>query len=412
MRKTISLFLFASLFFLFNQITAQWVKTSYIPQGSVESIAVNGTTVLVGSQSGGIYRFTDNGATWAEANNGLPSNTLDVSALVNEGSNFYAGIKYYGVYISTDNGSSWSEAVNGLPNSPYVTSIAVSGNKLFLGTLEGLYYSPDKGANWSITDTSLTDTDVRSLGIVGQDIFAGTYTDNLYKSPLNNINWTLSNNGFPAYTRAVRTVVGHSNKIFAATNMGTYSSDNGSSSWTASNTGMGNSIVSSLVVNENNIFAAIGSGDGGVMESTDNGSSWTFINDGFPQYPYTVVLAANSTTIFAGGPGGNSIWSRTLQVTEVEDENIGVPLKYSISQNYPNPFNPATTINYTLRESGIVKIKIYDILAKEIRTLVNKEQSSGSYQINFDASNLSSGVYLYELSVNDFHSIKKMNIIK
>ncbi len=413
MKRIIPLFLLTALFFVVNQINAQWVKTSYIAQGSVESIAVNGDTILVGSQSGGIYRSTDNGATWVEANNGLPSNTAEVSAIANEGANFYAAIKFYGVYVSTDNGSSWNAALNGLPNSPYITSIAVSGNKLFLGTLDGLYYSSDGGANWSTAHTGLTDTDIRSLGIIGQNIFAGTYTDNLYKSSLDNINWTKSNNGFPEYTYAVRSVVGLSNKIFAGTNSGVYSSDNGGSSWVATNTGMGDVIASSLVVHGDNLYAAIGSGVGGVMLSTDNGLNWTFINDGFPEYPYTYPLGVNTTTIFAGGPGGYSVWSRTLsQVTGVDDESIEIPLEYSLSQNYPNPFNPSTTISYNILESGIVKIKIFNILGKNVATLVNKVQPVGTYQINFDASDLSSGVYFYTLSVNGNRFVKKMNLVK
>jgi len=100
----------------------------------------------------------------------------------------------------------------------------------------------------------------------------------------------------------VRCITGLSNKIFAGTSDGVYSSDNSGSSWQAANTGMGNSVVSSFAVNENNLFAAMGSGDGGVMISTDNGTTWAFINDGFPEYPYTGPLGVNATTLFAGGP--------------------------------------------------------------------------------------------------------------
>jgi len=96
----------------------------------------------------------------------------------------------------------------------------------------------------------------------------------------------------------------------------------------------------------------------------------------------------------------------------VGNENSGVPHEYSISQNYPNPFNPATTINYNIMESGIVKIKVFNILGKEVTTLVNKVQSEGSYQINFDAEELSSGVYFYTLNVNGNRFVKKMNLIK
>ncbi len=86
--------------------------------------------------------------------------------------------------------------------------------------------------------------------------------------------------------------------------------------------------------------------------------------------------------------------------------------EYALEQNYPNPFNPVTTIRYQIPKAGRVTLKVYDILGKEITTLVNEEKEIGRYQINFDASNLSSGVYLYEIVVNDYRAVKKLMVIK
>jgi hypothetical protein len=89
-----------------------------------------------------------------------------------------------------------------------------------------------------------------------------------------------------------------------------------------------------------------------------------------------------------------------------------VPDKYELSQNYPNPFNPATTITYQIPEDGLVTLKIYDILGREVKTLVNEQKTTGMYEISFDASNLVSGVYIYKLQVNDLISSKKMMLLK
>ena len=86
--------------------------------------------------------------------------------------------------------------------------------------------------------------------------------------------------------------------------------------------------------------------------------------------------------------------------------------EYSLNQNYPNPFNPTTTINYQIKEDGMVILKIYDILGKEIKTLVSEQKPMGRYEIKFDASNLSSGVYIYQLKVNDFVTSKKLILLK
>ncbi len=89
-----------------------------------------------------------------------------------------------------------------------------------------------------------------------------------------------------------------------------------------------------------------------------------------------------------------------------------VPTTYALSQNYPNPFNPATTINYQLPKTGFVTLKIYDILGKEVASLVSEQMNPGRYSVNFDASRLASGVYIYRLQVNDYVSSKKMLLLK
>jgi len=85
---------------------------------------------------------------------------------------------------------------------------------------------------------------------------------------------------------------------------------------------------------------------------------------------------------------------------------------YHLSQNFPNPFNPATTIQYQLPKNGFVTLKIYDILGKEVADLVNDQKTQGRYSVNFDASRLASGVYIYQLRVNDYVSSKKMLLLK
>ncbi len=88
------------------------------------------------------------------------------------------------------------------------------------------------------------------------------------------------------------------------------------------------------------------------------------------------------------------------------------PTAYDLSQNFPNPFNPATTINYQLPQNGFVTLRIYDILGKEVKTLVNEQKNQGRYSVNFDASRLASGVYIYQLRANDYVSSKKMLLLK
>lgn len=87
-------------------------------------------------------------------------------------------------------------------------------------------------------------------------------------------------------------------------------------------------------------------------------------------------------------------------------------LDFALKQNYPNPFNPTTTINYQLAETSIVTLDVFNIMGQHIATLVNTSQSAGSHSVQFDASNLASGLYMYQLRAGDFVQTRKMHLIK
>ena len=89
-----------------------------------------------------------------------------------------------------------------------------------------------------------------------------------------------------------------------------------------------------------------------------------------------------------------------------------MPLKFSLEQNYPNPFNPSTTIHYVISQNASVTLKVFDVLGREVKTLINKFQNKGKYNINFDASDLTSGIYFYQLKSGSFILAKKMILLK
>jgi hypothetical protein len=98
-------------------------------------------------------------------------------------------------------------------------------------------------------------------------------------------------------------------------------------------------------------------------------------------------------------------------LTSVENLNQ-LPTSYSLSQNYPNPFNPTTNIKYSLLKESQVSLKVFDILGREVENLINTKQVAGTYQVNFNASKLASGVYIYRLIAGDFVRSMKMMLIK
>src|SRR5690606_26248764 len=104
----------------------------------------------------------------------------------------------------------------------------------------------------------------------------------------------------------------------------------------------------------------------------------------------------------------------TAMVTVITDIRVepGIPESYALSQNFPNPFNPTTNIKFNLPSESLVTLKVYNLLGEEVASLVNEVLPAGYYNYDFDASALSSGIYIYRIQAEDFISTKKMTLIK
>ena len=130
---------------------------------------------------------------------------------------------------------------------------------------------------------------------------------------------------------------------------------------------------------------------------------------------YRFVNADSCFTVWSNYPATN-VWAATgctgTVITGNHNNHEIIPEKYSLEQNYPNPFNPTTDIKFSIPQTGLVKLVVYDILGQEVATLVNEVRQTGNYSINFNASNLASGVYIYKLTAGTYVSTKKLTLIK
>ena len=107
----------------------------------------------------------------------------------------------------------------------------------------------------------------------------------------------------------------------------------------------------------------------------------------------------------------SSYWISTTDVKSNEGQS-GIPQNFQLFQNYPNPFNPSTKIKYDLPKEGIVSLRVYNILGKEVKTLINEFEPAGTYNISFNASELPSGIYFYRLTSGNFTQVKKLVLLK
>jgi hypothetical protein len=132
-------------------------------------------------------------------------------------------------------------------------------------------------------------------------------------------------------------------------------------------------------------------------------------------YDFLIDDALNIYTV--GRSTLSSLAEYLLTVRKYGQNQVGIinntiPTKYSLSQNYPNPFNPSTNIQFDIKRQGLVSLKVYDFLGREIKTLVSESLQAGSYESTFDASGLGSGVYFYKLEADGFSETKKMILLK
>jgi len=152
-----------------------------------------------------------------------------------------------------------------------------------------------------------------------------------------------------------------------------------------------------------------------------NDSTWCqvwFDNDSSLGLKYDLAMKYNlkGVGMWALGYDGNSsdLWNvieNKFEVTDVRNGNILIPT-FKLFQNYPNPFNPSTTINYSVPKTNLVTIKVYDILGREVETLVNDRKAAGNYKVEFNASKLASGIYFYQMRAGNFISTKKLVLLK
>ena len=166
------------------------------------------------------------------------------------------------------------------------------------------------------------------------------------------------------------------------------------------------------------------------MDVTIIGNFYVQANNIDPEFQHTgwwydyftgdSIYVTNTSEQISLGPGEFHIYTTAKLPTpeqgiidDVESGGDGQTVyNFSLAQNYPNPFNPSTVIRYSVSSAQLVTLKIYDVLGREVKTLVNEEKPSGSYEIEFNASNFSSGIYFYQLTAGDFRDTKKMILLR
>lgn len=382
---------------------SQWLQVSDGIGTSqlVNAFTVSGANILAGTYTG-VYISTNNGNSWTQTNlnnKGVLSFTLTADYI-------FAGTNISGVYLSSNNGISWIQTAL---DTHFVYSVAAIGSNVFAGTNgSGIYLSTNNGTTW--TQTSLKNKEIRCLAVSVNYILAGA-NDGVYFSTNNGTNWIQSS----LNNRRIYSLTVNENNVFAGAfdllntnDRGVYRSTNNGANWML--IGINTISIRSLAIDDNNLFA--GTENNGVYLTKNYGVNWFNRNQGFCNILSVSSLLIYNNYIFAG-TWGYSVWRRLLSETLSENSiSTIIPLNCSLSQNYPNPFNPVTRIDFDIPKKGFVSLRVYNVLGREVQTLVNEEKQAGSYSVDFDGSELTSGVYFYKLEVDGFTDVKRMMLIK
>jgi len=155
----------------------------------------------------------------------------------------------------------------------------------------------------------------------------------------------------------------------------------------------------------------IGTEDLGVFIFSDEGDSLGSRNEGLTNLNIHSLTLGDDGYVYAGTENG--VWRRPLSeiVTSIEQESTQ-PTEFILEQNYPNPFNPSTTISFYLPRTSQVSLKVFNVLGEEVATLVSDQLVAGSHSFEFNASDLASGVYIYQLTAGSYSAVKKMVVLK
>jgi photosystem II stability/assembly factor-like uncharacterized protein len=408
-------------------VHAQRVQSSSSGARVISSLAASGTDIFAGGYMC-VFRSTNNGASWTDVTSNplMSSPYYQIDALVTKGTKLYAGGET--VYQSTDRGASWTII---RPVDIWgISSLAVSDSNLVAGhSYHGISLSSDNGLSWrSVISGGLDTVDVwvSALLVGGADLFAAVAFGTadicaVYRSTDNGETWTGSSEGLPAQT-AIYSLALCGQSLFAGLWGGVYRSDDRGASWMPS--GLANTYPHSLVSFGSNLFAGCGY-PAVVYRSVDEGATWTGSNLGLTQDSQSTCdifcLIVSGEILFAGTNYGvfrstdlGVSWTQANEglALSVQPQLQGVPEGFSLEQNYPNPFNPSTTIRYALPHRSHVTLTVFNTLGQKVATPVNDDLQAGYHDIEFDASNLSSGVYFYRLTAGDFIQTKQMILVR
>jgi len=325
-------------------------------------------SVTIYACGNGVLKSTDGGYNWININ----YTGLSGIQFLNSLTGFAVG--GHNVIKTTDGGQNWTLINSGLTNDVSLKQVQFIDEYNGIAGGKSVIHTSDGGQSWEIYD--LFHDYLESASMVNDSVW---YTVGQYGSIL-------------------KTVTGGVVPVELISFTATANINEVTLNWsTATETNNSGFEILRFTQNENNDWNKIGfvPGHGTTTETQHYSFTDNDVKPGKYQYKLKQID-----------------YDGTFEYSQIVEVEIPFVNEFSLSQNYPNPFNPSTVISYRLPVIGFVTLKVYDILGREVATLVNEEKPAGEYEVEFDGSNLPSGVYLYRLTAGEFRDTKKLLLLK
>ena len=395
-----------------------------------------------GGDYGMLFKSTNFGENWTQmqtthdeyisylkfdnANNGMVVDRMGAVLKTTNGGNNYFQTSFGGSYIlsgfyfndtsigygvgasgrimkTIDGGNSWTQLNTGITTSLHKIHF-YSGLGLAVGYYGVILRTNNGGSNWTF-QTSTTNNWLKGVYIYNLNSMFVCGENQILKSSDGGIIWQSKTVGMSLDMLCIHTPDGIN--VWAGGG-GIFYSGNSGENWSSQY--ITEYPITAIQFINSDIGYAVGS-FGYVIKTTNGGVNWNKLNVPCGNGLYAINFINENTGWIAGEKGtilktssGGSVFIARL--------NTEIPLGFNLEQNYPNPFNGSTRISYSIPKNTKVEMKIYDMLGREVRTLVNEYQTAGNYVVMFNSGNLSSGVYFYRINAEDFSLVKKLVIIK
>ncbi len=405
------------LFLMMHQICLS--QTGWISQVSgtsehLQSVCfVNDMTGWVVGYAGKILKTTNGGTNWISQTSPTSNSLLSVYFV---SSSVGWAVGALGVIIATGNGgTTWAIQPSGITSALNSVCFISSSTGWAVGEYMTVLKTSNSGTNW----IPLLSSDLAIISVFFNSSLVGYIAGNgfLYKTTNGGLNWTapVSNPAWAIYSVHFPpgiTTTGYAVGMGSPSPPILKSTDSGNN-WAIQPVPLGNALTSVYFTNVSTGWAA--GWIGTIMYTSNGGTNWSDQTSNTSNSLRSIYFV-NSLTGWTVGDLGTILKTTSGGITGVNRISNEIPSRYSLSQNYPNPFNPKSKIKYQIANTQIknqnVKLVIYNSLGEEMEILVDQIQQPGIYEVEFDGSKLSSGVYYYKITTGEFIETKKMLMIK